>query len=140
MGGLGVMLFCSCIQYIGILPRYYSRDSSMLHPNGDKEPTPPERSSCIADLGVWALHHWSIVAEDSKMVLLKLPTRSARSRPRWRHFPVVFLYLAPVEARTPKKNSDLLIHTSFKISRTRIMARTTRYQRHIDNAAKHRQL
>ena len=28
MGGLGVMLFCSCIQYIGILPRYYGKKKS----------------------------------------------------------------------------------------------------------------
>src|SRR6266849_585117 len=86
----------------------------------------PERNSCIGDSAVWAPRHWSIVAEDSKMGSSKPPTQSVRSRPRSRHFPVVFLYLATGSdlARRMKKKIDLLIHTSLKISCTRVMART----------------
>ena len=55
----------------------------------------------------------------------------------------VLLYLAtggPGLARRRKKKFDLLIHTSLKVSRTRVMPRTTRYQRHIDDSTQHRQL
>jgi hypothetical protein len=126
-----------------MLPRYYSRDST-LHPKEHKTAGSvhaPERSSCIGDSGVWAPRHWSIVAEGSKMGSSKPPTRSVRSRPRSRHFPVGLPYLATEVGPSSKgKKIDLLIHTSLKISCTRVMARTTRYQRHIDNSTKHRQL
>ena len=120
--------------------------NSTPHPEGSTEQPDsvhaPERNSCIGDSGVWAPRHWSIVAEDGKMGSSKPPTRSVRSRPRSRHFPVVLLYLATggrawLEGR---KKIDLLIHTSLKISCTRVMARATRYQRHIDNSTKHCQL
>jgi hypothetical protein len=43
-------------------------------------------------------------------------------------------------ARRRRKKINLLIHTSLEVSCTRVMPRTTRYQRHIDNSTKHPQL
>lgn len=102
----------------------------------------PERSSCIGDLGVWAARHRNIVAEDCTTVSSRPRTRSVQFRPRSRRFPAAVIHpLAGGNVPNVKRNvSDLLVHASLAVSCARVMARTTRYQRYIDDSAEHRQL
>ena len=104
------MLFCSCIQYIGMLPRYY-RKKSVFDQWTNSHTTRlaqnhhvPERSSCIGDLGVWAPHHRSIVVEDCITVSSRPRTRSVQFQPRSRRFPAAVIHsLAEGECAERKK-------------------------------------